>query len=105
MSLPRLLVALSLIAGCGGGSSPAGTQEPQNAREKQLQEAKAKGEVDATGDKSWGKWRYTGDRGECFYELNGRCFKTQKKACAAAACKAPKKCATDGAGPATVSCK
>jgi hypothetical protein len=82
-------------------SSP---NEPQTAREKQLREAKASGEVDPQGAK-WGKWRYTGDRRDCFFVVGKRCFKTEASACAAARCKATQKCKAVGGGPAIVSCK
>jgi cytochrome c556 len=98
MSLRSLAIVLALTA-CGGGNQAA---EPQTAREKQAKEAKDK-DPDAS-QKSWGKWRYSGERASCFFQLKGKCFKTEKAACAAAACKAPAKCATTGAGPAMVSC-
>ncbi len=87
-----------------GKSSASGGKEPQTAREKQLQEAKASGEVDETGQTSWGKWRYTGDRGNCFYVAGKKCFKTEVTACQALRCKAGQKCKSSGAGPATVVC-
>ena len=110
MSLRTATFALALIlgiaAGCGGSGklAPSSPNEPKNAREKQLQEAKASGEVDATGQPSWGKWRYTGDRNDCFYAVGRRCFKTEPAACRALKCKGGQKCESTGAGPATVSC-
>lgn len=103
-----LWVALSLSVGslsfgCSGcGSSPppkAG--EPQTAKEKQRQEAEAKGEVEPGG--KWGGWRYTGDREDCFFVVGRRCFKTEAAACAAAKC-GKRKCEVTGGGPATVAC-
>jgi len=105
-SLHAVLIALGLasglaIPGCGG---PQATDEPTTAKEKQLRDAKAKGEVDPR-EKRWGGWRYQGDRNECFYVVGRKCFKTEKQACAAAKCTGATKCATDGGGPASVSCK
>jgi hypothetical protein len=100
MSLRALLIVM--VLGCG--SSRVDPDEPQTAREKQLREAKASGDIDPQG-KSWGHWRYGGDRKDCFYVIaGGKCFKTENAACQASHCKAPKKCATAGVGPATVSC-
>jgi hypothetical protein len=102
-----LVLILGVVAGCGGGGGggkPSSAKEPKNAREKQLQEAKASGEVDATGQPSWGKWRYSGDRDNCFFAVGRRCFKTEVAACQALRCKAGKKCQGTGAGPVTVSC-
>ncbi len=101
-----LVLILGIAAGCGGGGKPAASSpnEPKNAREKQLLEAKASGEVDPTGQPSWGKWRYNGDRDNCFFALGRRCFKTEKAACQAARCKRGSKCESTGAGPATVAC-
>jgi hypothetical protein len=94
-------LAVLLSIGCGGperGSVAPG--EPQTAREKQYAEAKQAGEID-DGDSKWGKWRYTGDRKECFFVSGRKCFKTENAACQHAKCK---KCKTSGAGPATVAC-
>ena len=105
-----LVLALILGAGtgCGGGGGSSGktssTNEPKNAREKQLQEAKASDEADATGQPSWGKWRYTGDRNDCFFAVGRKCFKTEAAACKTLKCKQGQKCESTGAGPATVAC-
>lgn len=104
-------LACLLVAGCGGGGGggsggkAASANEPKNAREKQLQEAKASGEVDGTGEASWGKWRYTGERNDCFYSVGRKCFKTEVAACKTLKCKKDEKCVSKGAGPATVACK
>lgn len=103
------LAGLAGFAGCGGGGGASagkstGSKEPQTAKEKQLQEAKASGEADETGQTSWGKWRYTGDRSNCFYVAGKKCFKTEATACQALRCKAAEKCKSSGAGPATVVC-
>jgi len=96
-----LFVAGLACAGCGSDQPSA--KEPRTAKQKQLQEARRSGDVDATSSK-WGGWRYEGDRNDCFYVVGRKCFKTQKSACAAAACKAPTACTVEGGGPATVRC-
>ena len=105
MSL-KSVAALCFVLACMacGGPTQSGPDEPQTAREKQLKEAKASGEIDSP-NANWGKWRYQGDRKQCFYVVGSRCFKTENAACQAAHCKAPKKCETVGGGPAQVSCK
>lgn len=101
MSLRTWCLVVALAVGCGGAPK---SDEPTTAKEKQRREAKAKGEDD--GGKSWGRgWRYEGDRDACFFSTGGRCFKTENAACQHLRCKAPKKCTTTGAGPATVACK
>jgi len=101
MSLRSVLpLVVALLAGCGG--APA-SSEPTTAKEKQRREAKANGE-DVSGSRSWGGWRYKGDRNACFYSFSGRCFKTEDGACAAAKC-GKKKCTSSGGGPAIVACK
>ena len=77
--------------------------EPQTAKEKQLREAKAKGELDRPTAKT-NAWTYAGDRKDCFFVVGRRCFKTQKAACTTA-CGSAKTCKITGAGPAAVSCK
>jgi hypothetical protein len=102
-----LVLTLGLAAGCGGGGRDgkrSSAKEPTTAKEKQLQEAKAAGELDGEGQTGWGKWRYTGDRSNCFYVAGSKCFKTEAAACQTMRCKAGEKCKAAGAGPATVSC-
>jgi hypothetical protein len=93
------------LGACGGDS--VGADEPQTAREKMRREAKRDKKdkpVDSTG-KSWGKWRYSGDRAECYFRLGQKCYKTEAAACSSARCKKPTKCVAEGAAPATISCK
>ena len=95
------VLALVLVMACGGPQTEA--NEPQTAKQKQLQEAKATGELDQPTTK-WAGWRYQGTRSQCFYVIGRRCFKTEKAACAVAHCKSAKQCTSTGAGPATVAC-
>ena len=96
----RVCLVLACVVGCGG--SQADKKEPQTAKQKQLQEARAKGEVDKSNSK-WGGWRYTGNRDDCFYVIGRKCFKTKDDACNT--CKKGAKCEVVGGGPATVTCK
>ena len=99
-----LVLALDIVtAGGCGGTETTGTKEPTTAREKQYQEAKASGELDDKSRANWTTWRYQGERKDCKFVLGRKCFKTQKAACSAAACRST--CDVIGAGPATVSCK
>jgi hypothetical protein len=108
MRLVSLILAALALGACGGAAEDVNA--PQTARDKQLQEAKANGELDESGGKPWGGWRYQGDRESCFYVVGRRCFKSKKTACATA-CRVPTKtasadmCTIDGGGPASVSCK
>jgi hypothetical protein len=103
------LVACFALA-CSSGTMKVKKGEPQTAREKMLAEQKASKknmddeEVKPPGSKQWTGWRYQGERKDCFFLVGRRCFKSEKAACNAAKCKAPSKCETDGAGPATLSC-
>ncbi len=101
MTLRWILVVSLAAAGCGGPTADSG--EPKTAKEKQMREAQASGDVDAPGTK-WGGWRYQGERQDCFFLVGRKCFKTYKRACAAA-CKSDKQCKSDDGAPATVSCK
>lgn len=99
----RLCLVLA-IAACGGPER-VDKGEPTTAKEKQLKEAKASGELD-DDNKAWGKgWKYQGERNDCFFLVGKKCFKTEKQACAAAACKSPKSCKGLGGGPTQVACK
>lgn len=97
-----MLVCALVAMACGG--DPKRSDEPQTAKEKLRREARADGD-DAGGSKSWGGWRYKGERDRCFFIVGSKCFKTEAAACSVAKCKAPKKCRAEGAAPAQVSCK
>lgn len=100
MSLRTFLPLIALVAlGCGG-ARPG--DEPTTAKEKQRREARSNGD-ESPGSKKWGGWRYKGDRNQCFFSFNGRCFKTEEAACAVAKC-GKKKCTSSGGGPALVAC-
>lgn len=108
MSLRRLCLPLLVVAlGCGGGNqSRKNSDGPTTAREKQLLEAEKTGDIDpeSRGGKSWGRWRYKGDRDNCFFLVGAKCFKTEQAACKAARCGEGSECKAVGAAPATVSC-
>jgi len=101
MSL-RLLLLVALV-GCASSSMKTDPNEPQTAREKQLREAKEKGELDQPTTSKSNAWTYAGDRKDCHYVVGRRCFKTKKLACTTA-CGNEKICKVTGAGPAAVSC-
>jgi hypothetical protein len=107
MSLRGVPLLFVLLMACGGESMKVKKGEPQTAREKMLAEEKAKGgeKDDPPGKAYGGGWRYQGDRKDCFFIVGRKCFKTENAACQAAHCKAPTKCTTEGAGPATVKCE
>jgi hypothetical protein len=106
MSL-RAFVFVALCA-CSSGSMKTMRGEPQTAREKMLAEQKTDpdGAGDTTGatGKKWGRWRYQGERKDCFFVAGAKCYKTENEACQAARCKAPLACTRDGAGPTTIKC-
>ena len=104
MSLRTFLPLMAVVLlGCGGTEKVS--NEPTTAKEKQRREARANGDDKEKGSKGWGGWRYKGDRNSCFFQVSGKCFKTENAACQAARCAKPKKCNVTGGGPALVSCK
>jgi len=100
-ALVALVVTGGLAGGCGGGAA-SGSDEPTTAKDKQRREADVS-EPAAGATHKVGRWRYTGDRADCFFVVGGRCFKTEQAACAAAKC-GKRACETSGGGPATVAC-
>lgn len=106
MSLRLLALAITILVGCGGESMKVKKGEPQTAREKMLAEEKQNptDKDDSGTGKKWGRWRYQGDRKNCFFLVGNRCYKTERAACGAAKCKAPRKCVANGGGPAMVAC-
>ncbi|HEY1557852.1 MAG TPA: hypothetical protein VGF94_23630 [Kofleriaceae bacterium] len=101
LRLACFVLAAAALAACAG--TQADSAGPQTAKEKQLEEAKTSGELDAPTSK-WGGWRYQGDRADCFYVVGRKCFRSRKVACGAAHC-AKHECKIVGGGPATVQCK
>lgn len=103
-------LAMLVAVSCAPGKMKVKKGEPQTAREKMLAEEKAKAKKGEGDDgepmagKKTSKWRYQGERDNCFFLVGRRCFKTEKAACQAAKCKAPSTCQTEGAGPATLTC-
>lgn len=93
MVLAAYLLTVALV-GCGTSKSgPNGPETPPADEEKVSEE-----------DKSWGGWRWKGQRDDCFFVHKNRCYDDQAKACKAAGCSV-KQCETHGGGPATVKCK
>jgi hypothetical protein len=107
MSLRVVLLLVAFAMSCGGGKSMRVKKgEPQTAREKMLAEEKKNPSDDHSGSgKKWAGWRYQGDRKDCFFLVGRRCYKSEKAACQAAKCKAPLRCESEGAGPATMKCE
>ena len=119
--VPGVLVALLTLAGCGappthkvGDPAPKakkskkGAGEDETAAARARREAAEAGEDDVSSDgKSWGGWKYTGSRDDCFYVVGRKCFAEVADACRAAKCRSAKArdCRVSGGGPATVSCK
>ena len=72
------LVLASRCSRCGCGGATADADEPQTAREKQYAEAKKNGELDDQKPVKKGGWQFKGDRKDCRYLVDSKCFKTQK---------------------------
>lgn len=102
MSLRLGPIMIFVALGCASPAPPS--SEPQTAKGKPSQTTKAGEDPAASGGTKWKMWRYTGDRTDCRFVVGRRCFKTEKAACDAAACRGAT-CEVVGAGPASVSCK
>jgi hypothetical protein len=97
VAVVAVIVTLA-TAGCGGSATSAAPAAPEAVSDAPARPVSAKG-------KRWKGWRYDGARDACFFIVGRTCFETEDSACAAAACADGKRCATDGAGPATVRCE
>jgi hypothetical protein len=100
----RVMILATLLALTACGGPEIDPKAPQTATERARLEAEENGELPPKG-KNWGGWRYQGDRKDCFFTVGRKCFKTETAACAAAKCGKATKCMSNGAGPATISCK
>src|ERR1700733_15103485 len=79
MSL-RLGLVVVVVALCSCGGPTFDPNEPTTAKDKQLREARASGEIDPPSKKG-AAWRYQGDRKDCFFLVGRSCFSTEKAAC------------------------
>jgi hypothetical protein len=94
--LARAMLLASLVAlvltGCG---SPGAGQGDTNDSDEEVSDyaserpkrgrVKDKDEVSEKG-KKWGGWRWKGERDNCVYVYDNKCFKEKKAACKAAGC-------------------
>jgi hypothetical protein len=77
--------------------------EKKRKKKKHRKHAPDKDAVSEEG-KSWGGWRWKGDRDDCFYVFKNKCFDSKSRACEAADCGSGK-CNVEEGAPSKVKCK
>ncbi len=107
--LPVFAAALFVLS-CGGGAVNEGnTARSRNAKAKAPPEKVRNYEDEnnvGMSETRVSRWRWKGDRKQCYYVVGNRCFTTERAACKAAKCRGgAKKCVTDNSAPVNVSCK
>lgn len=111
--LLRLLVivafALGSCGGSGGGgdeaTTPGSKRRARNSgsspeRTREYQDSNSVGMTDTRVS----KWRWKGDRKDCFYIVGNKCFDDKTKACKAAGC-AVASCQLSKSAPVKARCK
>lgn len=88
-----MFVGAALPACGGGGANKDETAAEPGSTEKVTEQGK-----------KWGGWRWKGERDDCFFLHDNKCFDSLAKACKAAKC-AEGACQHDESAPAKVSCK
>jgi len=96
MRLALLCLVLGAAA-CGSGQS--GPSAPAHDGE-----VADEGRAPDPEGKSWGGWRWKGQRDDCFFVVKNHCYAKLDAACAAAGCDEDH-CLLAGGGPAKVSCE
>ena len=110
---PFIVAPLSVFAGaslsaCAGGQQ-SGEEEDQARRGKKKKKTKHRKhppDKDAVSEKgkSWGGWRWKGDRDDCYFVHKNRCFDSKSRACEKAKC-GKRGCQVDDGAPSKVTCK
>ncbi len=91
-----VLFGLLFVSACGGKAGNPSKETAPTAPKAESSTVSSKG-------KSWGGWRWKGDRDKCYYSYKRQCFTSKSKACRKAGCKT-NKCLVTEAVPAKVSC-
>ncbi len=107
-----LLAFLVVLAPTGCGSPGAGQGEVQESDDEvhdYASERPKRGRVKDKDDvsekgKEWGGWRWKGERNNCVYVFNNKCFKEKKAACKAAGCEGSA-CLEKRGAPSKIKCR
>jgi hypothetical protein len=92
-----VIVAFLASGACGGSSDKTSTaQVPKNKPDPNYKPI-------ASNGKKWKRWRWKGERDECYFTHKNRCYSKLAPACKAAGCD-ESECSANGAAPASVSC-
>lgn len=106
-----LLASLVVLTSSGCGSPGAGQGEANDGEDEASDYAserpkrgrvKDKDDVSEKG-KSWGGWRWKGDRNNCVYVFDNKCFTEKEPACKEAGCD-EKSCLVKEGAPSKVKC-
>ena len=107
--LGLFLLLVFALPGCATGgavSQSDGATSKKNKSTVRRQKKKDKYEPLSRKGKRWGGWRYRGKSDDCFYRHGRRCYKTEKKACAAAKCsRKNKECLLTSGAPRVAYCE
>ncbi len=91
------------VLGCGSTQKTPAEKEDKKEKKPKKERKEEKNAVSEKG-KSWGGWRWKGDRDDCFYVHDNQCYAKEKAACKAADC-GKGKCVVRKGAPSKVTCK
>lgn len=112
MLLGPLVLALTL-AGCGspgaGQGDVANADDDEASEDSYASERPKRGRVKDKDDvseqgKEWGGWRWKGNRDNCVYVHENKCYAKKKAACKAAGCDG-RACLEKSGAPAKIRCE
>lgn len=107
VSLSVGLPFLGTLGGCGASQKNAAEdQDSSEQKESKPKHRKHAPDEDAVSEqgKSWGGWRWSGKRDDCFYVFDNKCFDSKARACIAAICD-DRACVAKPGVPSKVSCE
>lgn len=112
--LARAMLLTSLVAlaltGCGSpGAGQGDTKDSDDEVSDYASERPKRGRVKDKDDvsekgKKWGGWRWKGERDNCVYVYDNKCFAEKKAACKAAGCEGGA-CLEKRGAPSKIKCR
>jgi hypothetical protein len=99
-------LSIGSAGACGGGQTGVSDEDRTDKTRKKKKHRKHAPDKEAISEdgKSWGGWRWKGDRDDCFYVFKNKCFESKSRACEAAKCGSGE-CSVKSGAPSKVTCK
>jgi hypothetical protein len=96
-------LSVACIGACGGSQATESDEKPSKKEHKKHREHPPDKEAVSEKGKSWGGWRWKGERDDCYFVHKNKCYDSKSRACEAAACGSAS-CVVQSGAPSKVSC-